>query len=416
MPASTELYPAVVAKLQDVTAGQGVRITAVRRLALIITGLVAAKSSVLSQVAVGLWEQGVSTVQVASIGRRLRRTLADGRLSWATWYAPAARTLIAWERLVQRGKPVILALDESTQEERVQLLRVSLTYWGTALPLAWRIWPRATPLEAGAYWQAIDTVLDRVASLLPPGLAVIMTADRAYDIPPFIDRIAARGWHWVVRLKANGTTRFRDHRGREHSVKTLVERYVAAPGQRWKARGWLFKKAGWRPVSLVATWTPGAKERLVVITDLPPRWTVLAHYDRRFWIEPGFRTDKASGWQWEACQVTDLDHLDRLLVAMAWATLLVLYLGLQTARASLRTVSDACRATAAAPTSRRPPKPQPAHASLFTLGLRLARRWLARSLSPPASWRLTHLDAPTWTTRWRQAQSHRFLFAQTVRP
>ena len=49
-------------------------------------------------------------------------------------------------------------------------------------------------------------------------------------------------------------------------------------------------------------------------------------------IEPGFRIDKTSGWQWEASQVTDLDHVERLLVAMAWATLFVLCLGLTEAR------------------------------------------------------------------------------------
>ena len=60
MAAQGELYPAVVEKLQAVMAGERVRITAVRRLALVITGLLAAKSSVVSQRASGLWEQGVT--------------------------------------------------------------------------------------------------------------------------------------------------------------------------------------------------------------------------------------------------------------------------------------------------------------------------------------------------------------------
>ena len=83
MSAQTELYPVVVSKLQEVLAGQGVRITTVRRLGLLIAGLVAAKSSVVSQVASGLWEAGVSAAQRPSILRRLRRTLqrsaGDGR-------------------------------------------------------------------------------------------------------------------------------------------------------------------------------------------------------------------------------------------------------------------------------------------------------------------------------------------------
>ena len=267
-------------------------------------------------------------------------------------------------------------------------------------------------LAEGEDWRRIDAVLAQVAQVLPAGLAVIRTADRAFDIAPCVDRITARGWHWVIRLKANGATRFKDHHGREWGLKPLIHRYVAAPGQRWKTRGWIFKDAGWREVSLVAVWATGAKERLVMITDLPPRWDVLRHYDRRFWIEPGFRTDKSAGWQWEASQVTDLAHVERLLVAMAWATLVVLCLGLDEARTSLAQIA----ASASHHSRRPPPKPDHARASLFTLGLRLARRWLARGTPPPVRWLLTHLASPAWNTRYYHAQSYRYLFSQTVRP
>ena len=408
MPATGELYQAVEGRLQEVLAGPGVRVTTVRRLALLVVGLLAARSSVVAQMASGLWEAGVSAAQRASIERRLRRSVRDEKVTATACYAPAVRALVDWAGLAKRGKPAVLAVDESSQDDRAHLLRASLTYWGAALPLAWALWPQNAALAAGEYWRRVDAVLDRVAAVLPAGLGVIVTADRAYDIPPFVDRVAGRGWHWVVRLRANGATRFLDARGREHALKDLVRRHVPAPGHRWKARGRLFKDAGWRAASVVATWAHGAKEPLVVVTDLPPRWEVLAHYDRRFWIEAGFRADKAKGWRWEDCQVADLGHLERLLVAMAWATLLALCLGLHDARASLRAV-------AAAPPARRPPKPQPARDSLFTLGLRLARRWLARTHAPPVRWRLTHLHSDAWTARWYQAQSLRYLFSQTVR-
>src|SRR5947207_996937 len=180
MPADVPLYQAILAQIQASTTGCGVRRSAAKRLALLVTGIVAARSSVLAQVAAELWA----------------------------------------------------------------------------------------------------------------GARVVVLADRAFDIPTFVDRITARGWHWVVRLKANGTSRFRDHLGREHGVRDLVRRHVARPGQRWKAHGQVFKKAGWRPASVVALWAAGQAEPLVVLTDLPPRWEVLKLYGRRFWIEAGFRTDK----------------------------------------------------------------------------------------------------------------------------
>jgi len=411
MPAQAELYAVVVRKLQEVLVGEGVRVTTVRRLALLIVGLIGAQSSVVSRMASGVWEAGVSAAERPSILRRLRRTLCDRRVTAEACYEPAVRTLVDWAGLRKQERPAILALDESSQDDRVHLLRVSLTYWGTALPLAWATWPQNVAQAAGAYWEQLDRVLDRTAGIVPAGLDVIMTADRAFDIAPFVDRLAARGWHWVIRLKAEGTHRFRDRQGHEQSLRALIHRHVAAPGQRWKARGRIFKGAGWRDASIVAVWAPGAKERLVVITDLPPRWEVLRHYDRRFWIEAGFRTDKSSGWHWEANRVADLDRQRRLLVAMAWASLLVLLLGLGDARTRLAAGTASPTQTAVRP---RPPRPQPATESLFTLGLRIARRWLARSSLPAFTWRLTRLASPSWAARWRQVQSHRYLFPQTV--
>jgi hypothetical protein len=401
MSAKDGLYQVVEERIEEAVAGEGVRITTVRRLALMTTGLLAAQSSGVGPMASGLWETGVSEAQVESIERRLRRSLNDRRLTATTCYAPAVRTMIAWSSLIDTERPAILALDESSQEERVHLLRVSLTYWGTAVPLAWDIWPQNVAMEDGEYWRRMDAVLDQVAGLLPPGL-------------PFVDRIAARGWHWVVRLKAEGANRFLDHQGREHGLKDLIHRSVPTPGRRWKARGQIFKGAGWRDASVVAAWARGTKERLVVLTDLPTTWEPLRHYDRRFWIEPGFRSDKSTGWQWEACRVTDLKRIGRLLVAMAWATLLVLCLGLHAARTRLHSATQpATSAPHRIPST--PPKPQPARHSLFTLGLRLARRWLARTAVPNVRWRLALLSSLSWNARWRQVQAYLFVFPQTVR-
>ncbi len=151
----------------------------------------------------------------------------------------------------------------------------------------------------------------------------------------------------------------------------------------------------------------------MLLTDLPPRWERLAEYDRRFWIEPGFRNDKTAGWQWEASQVQGVGHHARLLVAMAWATLVVLCLGVQAAQERL--VGLAHRRPRRYRGRWRIGRPQHARQSIFTLGLRRARQWLYRPLTIACSWRLPELDAPSWTARWSHAQARRFIF-QTVRP
>lgn len=90
----------------------------------------------------------------------------------------------------------------------LHLLRISLAYRGGSLPLVWEVWAQNAPLPEGHYWQTMDDLLARVAALLPPGIEVVVLADRAYDVPPMLDRLAARSWHWVIRYKAHSTTRF----------------------------------------------------------------------------------------------------------------------------------------------------------------------------------------------------------------
>jgi hypothetical protein len=409
MPASPPLYQEVCRRIRAVTERRAMPNASVERLALLMTGLVLAGSCVLRRVAAALDAHGLTAASVPeSIERRLRRTLNDPHLTVAS-YEAALRATIDWGS-VRRGGRIVLAIDDSSQDGRLHLLRVALSYAGGSLPLAWALWPQNVAQAEGHYWAQLDGVLDRVAALLPPDLPVVLTGDRFFDVPPFVDRVRARGWHWAVRLKAAADLRFRDRTGREHALRDLLRRRLPCPGRRWKARGQVFKKAGWREAAVVAVWAPGQAEPLAVLTDLPGRWEVLRLYDRRFWVEPGFRNDKAAGWQWEASQVTDRQHQARLVLAMAWATLLALCLGRQDAEARLEDLADR------PPPGRRPAKPQPPRDSLFRLGLRAARRLLCRAAACLLRWRLTDLDAPSWHAHWQAAQAHRYIFALPVRP
>ncbi len=414
MPAQVALYQAVEQQMTTITAEAGVRSTSVRRLALLVTGIIAAKSCVLAQVAAELETLKLTQATWAeSIARRLRRTLNDPALTAATCYEPVLPRVIDWPAVLRGSRRVVLIVDESSKEDQIHLFRVSLAYWGGSLPLAWAVWEQNQPLPDGYYWQTVDAILARIAALVPAGLEVIVVADRAYDIPAFVDRIAAKGWHWVVRCKAGSSLRWRDYQGREWELRALVERHLPGPGRRWKGRGQVFKAAGWRAASVVGVWAPGHAERLVVLSDLPAQWAVLRLYGRRFWTEPGFRNDKSRGWQWEDSQVQGVAHHERLLLAMAWASLVTLGVGVQAARERLTALAERpIRVRAGRPC---PGRPQHARDSVFTLGLRRVRHWLYQAWAGAFPWRLADLDTESWTTRWQFHQAYRLIF-QTVRP
>jgi Transposase DDE domain len=409
MSAQLPLYQVIHQRIAAAVP-HGVPRASLTRLTLLVTGMLAAKSCVIAQIAAELDALALTCATVPdSIARRLRRTLTDPHLDQPTCYAPVLRQVLDWDQLLRGQRRILLIVDESSKADDVHLFRVSLPYWGGSLPLAWCVWQQNVPLPLGYYWTAVDQVFAQVAALVPEGLEVVVLADRAYAIPPLLDRLQRLGWHWVLRLTTTGSHRWCDEHGREHALRAVLTRQLGRPGQRWKARGCLFKDAGWRRVDLVALWAVGQKESLVVITDLGTRWDVLGLYQRRFWCEPGFRNDKCKGWQWEASQVKGVAHQERLLLGMAWASLVTLVVGVEAAVAAVARLAARAHRT---------PRPQVRHAreSIFTLGLRALRHWLYQATRGALRWQLSQLDAPSWQRQWYHYQASRLIIGQPVRP
>src|SRR3954452_21301959 len=231
MPAPEGLYHEVCQRVARSWPTAGRSHPALRRLALLITGIIAADSTVLAQVAAELWALDVTAAtEAASIARRLRRALSDERLTPPGCYQAELQDVLDWPTLLRGERRVLLAVHESSCGARYHLLRVSLLYWGGALPLAWALWEQNTPQPPGHYWAQLDPVLAAVAALLPAGVEVVLVADRAYDVAACVTRLERYGWHWGIRAKARGALRGRDRRGREHRLRDLVRQHLPRPG------------------------------------------------------------------------------------------------------------------------------------------------------------------------------------------
>jgi hypothetical protein len=386
------------------------------RLALLITTIVASRTCVIAALARWARSLGLTTATPESIARRLRRTMNDPQLTANACYDGLVRPLLA-RALAQGGAdPLVVVVDESTHTDHVHLLRAALVYRGGTIPLAWVTWSQNTALAEGAYWAAMDRLFADVAARLPARPEVVIVADRVYAGPPFIDRVMAQGWHWLVRVTTSGSHRWCPRRGApdapvwgpETALRQVVQQTLPRPGTRVRGSGRFAKKAGWRAADLVGVWARGQREPLVVLTDLPPRWLLLAQYARRFWVEPGFRGDKKAGWNWEQSQVQDPEHHQVLLLALAWATLLSLWAGAR----------EAVRQLAALRTRRG----QPTHArlSLAALGREELTAWLFGTMPDPPRrripWALPNLFGPAWTDEWSATLARHFIFDQPVRP
>ena len=149
----------------------------------------------------------------------------------------------------------------------------------------------------------------------------------------------------------------------------------------------MFRKRGWREASVIVYWGRSSQAPLCLVSDLPPRWYLLRCYRRRYGIECSFRDYKSYGWRWEQGQVTDIAHIERLLVGMALATWIALFAGTQAAAEHLAQVPARGRRT----------KPWAAKQSLFQLGLEKLHQALQADYPVPLRWELSDRDAPNWS-------------------
>ena len=365
--------------------------SSVERLSLLVTGMIGAQSASPAQIARALEKLDLREASAASLERRIRRTENDPEICAAWCFHPFARAHVRY------GHPpeLILILDPTTQEDRLVMVSVAVWYRGRALPLAWATWAGNTALEGDGLWTRIDALLSEVARLLPARVSITLLADRAFGCPAFLDLLTKRGWHYVVRVQ--GQTRCRDPKGRERTVKSLCP----YRGKRGKLRGEVFKKQGWRTASVVAYWGRRHTAPLCLVTDLPPGWAILRLYRQRYAIEGTFRHYKRYGWGWEQSQVTCLAHLERLLVAMALATWIVLLVATFKAQQLLAQV----------PSGRRFSPPWFAKFSLFSLGLQQLHLWLAARPCPTVSWHLDDWLAPDWKQQLTAHHAHAFILA-----
>lgn len=379
-------------RLIQATVDKQVDASSVERLALYVSGVIAQKHGSPAQAAKGIAKLELREAQKDSLERQIRRMENDAEITAEYCFHPLARERLLWSK----PSSLVLIIDPSLQEDRVVLLSVNVWYRGRSLPLVWTLYPANQPLEGATFWERVKGLLEQAAQLVPQRVRVIVVADRAFGTPAFTDLVAAHGWAWIVRVQSQ--TLARDHCGREGAIGQRV-RFV---GQRKKLRGWAFKKAGWRAASIVVYWGARHAKPLCLVSSLPVGFYLIAYYRQRFPIEATFRDYKAYGWRWEQGQVTDLKHLERLLVGMAIATWIALLVGTWRATQLLATP----------PTGHRRTRPDAAKSSLFTLGLEILQGWLyAVHPLPQFDWLLADWQAPNWSQQLTAYHAHAFLFA-----
>lgn len=275
----------------------------------------------------------VGRVSLAAVGRQLAGdTTAKHKIKRAWRFtsnrrvavSDAMRGVIA--RLCKRRKKPLLVSLDWTDIRSFQTLMAAAVLKGRAVPLLWasyakwELFKSRNALEEG--------LLHLLRTLIPESVPVIILADRGFGRVEMARACANFRFRYLIRIKPDAWVEHPTFRGR-------LKDYPVAKGMRRVLRAVRHRKS--RPVThnIVVRWKPGlpAKrdEPWYLMTDLEGSALQLtALYARRMTVEELFRDGKSrrNGFALRLTQVKEPRRLDRLLLIVALAYLLLVGLGL----------------------------------------------------------------------------------------
>jgi hypothetical protein len=286
----------------------------IRMLAQYSMGMMLAESSGICRVAFCL--SGWLGQKYQTVRERLRdfycsREDKSGRNRRALNVEACFPGLLAWVLRRWRGGELALAMDATTLGQRFTVLAISVVVAGTAIPVAWKIFPA----EAQGSWKARWIgLLRRFRGTVPSQMKVIVLADRGLYAQWLFRSIVALGWHPYLRINATVGAFKPADTGRYRPLRTLP----GEPERQYAGSGILYRNAAARlACTLVACWAQGCTEPWIIVTDLPPDQAKASWYGLRNWIERGFKHDKSGGMRWNNTRMEDPGRASVLWLVMA---------------------------------------------------------------------------------------------------
>lgn len=252
--------------------------------------------------------------------KRVDRFLANRRIE----PTEAMRGVVA-QLLRPRKKRAIIAVDWVDIRQRLVLV-AALCLPGRAVPLCWaayekwQLYKSQNQLEEGLFLV--------LRSLIPAGVKVTIVADRGFgraELARFLDE---QGFGYVLRVKGKTYIRSGAYAG------TITALGLCPESCRWLPEVDYRKTRSIR-TRLAILWRRGAREPWILISNVASSAdAAAAAYERRMRIEELFRDQKnvRNGWALRQVEIGTIERLERLLLVLAAAYLLLVMAGLAVGR------------------------------------------------------------------------------------
>lgn len=350
MSSSRELYNRMIETVRPLVAVA--HISHLTNWMWIVVGILQANSIALSKIATHIPGEAKSESRVATI----RRWLQNFRVEvWAFYKPILEQVLQGWQAVTA----VVILDGVMVFGDRWQIFRLSLAHGARAIPLGWVV------LEGKGNTQVacLEQMLTRAAQVLGPRVKhVLFLADRGFRDCDWPKLCLKLGWNYVIRVMGNTYVTL------ENGRCCRIDELGIRSGQRCYFQNVWLTQAQQLCAHLTVTWTDGTQkdppEILALISNQPACRARLRAYADRMSSEQSFRDNKSGGFDMGHTRLQHPDRLERLLLALAIATLWCHELG-----EHVLSEGETCR---------REIDPGPKRElSLFQLGL----RWLKRCLS-----------------------------------
>lgn len=285
-------------------------------LALLLTGLFLGRHVQLWNIA--LWAP--IACQLPSVVRRFERWMANGHVDSAKFFKPFVLAMHA-----SLGHEVAYLLIDCTQAGRkCRTLFIGLAYHGTVLPIVWRTVKGHKGHVTGALHQ---TLLQEVYPYFRDHHQVIVLGDAEFSNEHVIRWLQQVRWDFVLRFR--GSFKFQPPASTEwQSVKARCAALDVQPGQRCRWANVSFTETHRFPhLHVTVEWAVDEPQPLYLVSSLAARAYPERLYEMRYWVETLFGNHKSRGFQLTRTHMTDPEHIDRLMLALAIATCLILGLG-----------------------------------------------------------------------------------------
>jgi hypothetical protein len=232
------------------------------------------------------------------------------------------------DRLVKkRKKPLLIALDW-VDIKGYQTLLAAAVLKGRSIPLCWSSCMRNVydgHRSRNAFEESLLLVL---RTMIPRELKVILLGDRGFGRTALAKFCRNHGFSYLIRIQPNVMLKCKDFKGKllDYAVKKGIARVLKDAA---------YRSDGAVTQNIVVHWPRNLPKKRdecwFLMTDLKGTARRLCElYGRRMTIEQLFRDDKSkrNGWSLRDTLLTKPERLDRLLLIMAIAYLLLCGIGL----------------------------------------------------------------------------------------